>query len=111
MTHSKGTTPKSLTEKQLKLLLDEALKDEFVDNPETYHALYGHPERGIETDDVLYGLEQSWTFERPPTFNEYFWQWKYYIATETVDGELITIIIAVDTIRKEFEVITRWREH
>jgi hypothetical protein len=73
MSHSKGTIPKSLTEQQLKLLLDEALKVDFVDNPETYHALYEHPERGIETDDVLYGLEQSWKFERPPVFNKYHW--------------------------------------
>ena len=110
MSHSKGTIPKSLTEQQLKLLLDEALKDDSVENPETYHALYEHPERGIETDDVLYGLERIWTFERPPVFSKDHWQWKYYIATETIDGALITIVIAVDTIRKEFEVITRWRE-
>jgi hypothetical protein len=37
-------------------------------------------------------------------------KWKYHIATETIDGALIMIVIAVDTIRKEFEVITRWRE-
>lgn len=34
----------------------------------------------------------------------------YYIDTESVGGDAITITVAVDTLRREFEVITRWRQ-
>jgi hypothetical protein len=107
----KSTVPPSLTEAQLKKLVLGAI-DENADaeNPETFHALYGHPERDLETNDVIHGLEREWKFERPPLFNQKHWQWKYYLDTESVDGHPITIVVAVDTLRKEFEVITRWRQ-
>jgi hypothetical protein len=110
MNHSKGKIPASLTREQLRALISDAISN-IADrrNPETFHALFGHVDRGLQTDDVLHGLEIEWKFERPPQFNEFHWQWKYYIATESVDGDAITVIIAVDTIRKEFEVVTRWR--
>ena len=108
--NSKGTIPPSLSEEQLKKLVLEAIADAAdYANPETFHARWDHLDRSIQLDDVLHGLEQDWSFERPPVFNKKFWQWKYYIATETIDGCPITIIIAVDTIDRSFEVITRWR--
>ncbi len=38
------------------------------------------------------------------------WQRHYEIDTESVDGDKITIVVAVDTVRREFTVVTRWRE-
>ena len=110
MVQEQGRIPPSLTVAELRKLVLEAI-DENTDsgNPETFHALYGHPERGLSSNDVMHGLERMWTFERSPVFNEDFWQWKYYLDTESVGGDPITIIIAVDTLRREFEVITRWR--
>jgi hypothetical protein len=75
---------------------------------ETFHALYGHLERGISTDDVIYGLKRDWTYERTPEFDTWFHQWKYRIRTETIDGDELTIIIAVNTVERKFEVVTRW---
>jgi hypothetical protein len=111
MVQEQGTIPPSLTVAGLRKLVLEAI-DEGADttNPETFHALFGHTERGLQTNDVIHGLERAWTFERPPVFNKQFWQWKYFIDTESVGGDPITIIIAVDTLRREFEVITRWRQ-
>ena len=111
MVQEEGKIPPSLTEAQLKKLIQEAI-DENADtsNPETFHALFDHPERGLHTNDVIHGLEREWRFDRPPQFNKKEWQWKYYIDTESVDGDGITITIAVDSVRKEFEVITRWRQ-
>jgi hypothetical protein len=60
-------------------------------------------------DDVIHGLERNWTFDRPPEFNEDEWQWKYRIATESIDGDEIVIVIAVDTANRSFEVVTRWK--
>ena len=110
MTDSEGTIPPSLSEEKLRKLVLEAINDApDAPNPETFHARYDHLEREIQFDDVIHGLEQKWHFERPPVFNKSSWQWKYYIATETVDGDPITIVIAVCTTDRSFEVITRWR--
>lgn len=101
--------PPSLSEAELRKLLLEALEHApDQQNLETYHARFDHHERGISIDDVIFGLEKDWTYERPPEFNETEWQWKYRILTETVDGEALTIIVAVDTANRSFEVITRW---
>ncbi len=111
MVQETGTKPPSLTEEQLRKLLLEAT-DEAADtnNPETFHALFDHLDRGLDTNDVIHGLEHEWKFDRPPVFNPDFWQWKYYLDTESVGGDPILIIVAVDTVRREFEVITRWRQ-
>jgi len=109
MGDKEGTIPPPLTEEALKKLILEAIDNATEsDNPETFHALWGHPERGIQTDDVIHGLERDWEFERPPHFNKKHWQWKYYIETENIDGLPILVIIAVDSRAREFEVITRW---
>jgi hypothetical protein len=106
---TKGYCPPYLTEAQLKALVKQALEDTPGQANETYHARYDHLERGLTADDVIYGLEQNWHYERPPEFNEDQWQWKYRIATESVDGDELTIIIAVDAANRTFEVVTRWK--
>jgi hypothetical protein len=110
MVQEAGTIPPALTEEQLKKLLLEAM-DETADtyNPETFHARFDHLDRGLQMDDVIHGIGQEWQFERPPCFNKFHWQWKYYIDTENVDGGRILVIVAVDTVDRSFEVITRWR--
>jgi hypothetical protein len=112
MVQEQGIVPDPLTEQQLrKLVLDAINATTYAETLETYHALYGHMDRGIETGDVIHGLERAWHFERNPQFNRDSWQWKYYIASETVDGEPITIVIAIDSWRREFVVVTRWPEN
>ena|SRR5258707_10915527 len=103
---SKGYVPPSLSRDELRKLVLDAIQD--IPNPETYHALYDHPERGITTDDVIHALEGEWTIARR-SFNKSEWQWKYEIDGTTIDDEPITIILAVDSKRREFVVITRWK--
>lgn len=108
-----GYRPPYLSEADLKVLVLEGIAGG-VSGPglpglETFHARYGHLERGISLDDVIYGLKRAWTYERAPEFNEDEWQWKYRILTETIDGDALTIIIAVDTTARTFEVLTRWK--
>jgi hypothetical protein len=62
----------------------------------------------LSTDDVIHALEGRWTIARS-SFNKKEWQHKYEIDGESIDGEPITIIIAVDTGAREFTVVTRWR--
>jgi hypothetical protein len=112
MVQERGIIPKPLTEQELKKLVVDAINaTTYAETLETFHALYGHMDRGIESDDVIHGLEGEWQFERQPQFNEEHWQWKYYIATETVDGDSITVVVAVDSWRREFKTITRWRQN
>jgi hypothetical protein len=111
MVQEVGTKPPSLTEQQLRELVLEAIDDAAdTGNLETFHALYDHPKRGLDTNDVIHGLEYAWKFDRPPLFNTDCWQWKYYLDTESVGGDPILIIIAVDALNRAFEVVTRWRQ-
>lgn len=105
---SEGYVPEPLSRNELRKLVLDAIQDD--PNPETYHALYDHPERGITTDDVIHALEGEWTIARR-AFNRNEWQWKYEIDAFTIDDEpkAITIVIAVDTVRREFVVVTRWK--
>lgn len=106
---TKGYRPPCLSEADLKALILEALaKSPGPRNLETYHARFDHLERGLDIDDVIWGLKRPWSYKRPPEFNEDEWQWKYVIATKTIDGDDLAIVIAVDTKNKSFEVITRW---
>lgn len=106
---SVGRVSDSLSEADLKRLVVEAIAKGASE--ETYHALYGHTERNIQTDDVLYALRASWKkFKVQQPFNKNNWQWKYRILSDDVDGRELLIIIAVDTANREFEVVTRWPE-
>jgi hypothetical protein len=105
-----GYVPSHLSESELKALLPEALENApDWRTPETFHARFDHLERGLSVDDVIHGLEQSWKFDSKPEFNRDQWQWKYKIATESIEGDPIVIVVAVDTASRTFEVITRWR--
>jgi hypothetical protein len=111
MVQAEGAVPNPLTEEELrKLVLDAMNASTYAETLETYHALYGHMDRNLTHADVIHGLQCAWKFERQPVFNRQHWQWKYYIATENVDGDVIIIVIAIDSWRREFVVITRWPE-
>ncbi len=107
---TKGYIPPQLDEPALKaLVLDTLGNAPELGTVETYHARFDHLERGLSVDDVIHGLERDWTFDRSPEFNKDEWQWKYRIATESIDGDEIVIVIAVDTTNRSFEVVTRWK--
>ena len=111
MVQEREVIPRPLTEEELRKLVLEAVNaTTHAEALESYHALYGHTDRGIDTTDVIHGLENPWQFERPPQFNADLWQWKYYLAAATVDGKPITIIVGVDSWRREVKVVTRWLE-
>jgi hypothetical protein len=102
--------PHHLSEVDLKaLVLDALAKAPGPNELETYHARYDHLERGISLDDVIHAVERSWVYERVPEWNASEWQWKYRILSETIDGDELTIIIAVDTANRIFEVVTKWK--
>jgi hypothetical protein len=104
-----GFTPPSLSETELKSLLVEALDDApGWRSQETFHARFDHLERGLSMDDIIHGIKGDWKFERQPEFNASEWQWKYRIAAKTIDEDPLTIIVAVDTANRTFEVVTRW---
>ena len=104
---SSGYIPKPLSADELRELVLDALQKN--PTPETFHALFDHPERGITTDDVIHALEGKWTIAKQE-FNKDEWQWKYRIDALSIDEDPLTLIIAVDTATREFTVVTRWRQ-
>jgi hypothetical protein len=91
-------------------LLDAIKAGLYCGYEETIHARFDHAERKIDLNDILFGLKRSdWRLKHPPEFSNEFWQWKYTIKTQDVEGDPIVVVIAVDTRGKSFEVITRWR--
>jgi hypothetical protein len=75
---------------------------------ESLHAAFDHLERKISFDDVIFGLKQPWISCKPAGFNEEKWQWKYEIKTIDVEGESLTVILALDPKHNRFEVVTRY---
>jgi hypothetical protein len=109
ITSSKGKRPEKLNDKDLRKLILEAIqKGPWIGYSESIHARFDHPERHIDINDVLYGLEREWSGVKVVEFNADEWQWKYEIATEDIEGEPLTILIAVDPRNRSFEVVTRW---
>lgn len=82
----RGVIPQPLTAGELRKLVLEAISQHSdIDNPETFHALYHHLERGIQTDDVLFALKNQWNRFKVLPFNRKFWQWKYKIWANDLD--------------------------
>ncbi len=75
---------------------------------ESLHARFEHLERKISFDDVIFGLKQEWISCRVDEFNESEWQWKYEIRTVDIEGDSLTVILALDPKNKRFEVVTRY---
>jgi hypothetical protein len=112
MLSKSGKRPDPLNESDLWSIVQEALSLKaytFEEGRiETLHAKFDHPERPIDVNDVLHGLRKTWKFTRTEKFDTYFWQWHYAIITEDVEGTPLTVIVAVDSRNRTFEVITRW---
>lgn len=107
-----GQRPKPLPQGELRKLVEDALAaDTYVGCFETIHARFDHPEREIDINDVLHGLESRWHGVGNPKFDTDYWQFKYPIQTYDVEQEPITVLIAVDALNRSFEVVTRWRGH
>jgi hypothetical protein len=75
---------------------------------ESLHATFDHLERKISFADVIHGLKQPWASCKPDEFNYDEWQWKYEIKTTDIEGEALTIIVALDPKNAWFEVVTRY---
>lgn len=64
----------------------------------------------MTTDDTIHAIEGSWTYGRKPEWNKDEWQWKYRLNGKSVDSDDITVIVAVDTANRLFDIVTRWRD-
>lgn len=109
-----GQRPNPLGQADLRKLVEDALAADtytYVGCFETIHARFDHPEREIDVNDVLHGLEGRWHGVGQPEFDTDHWQYKYPVQTYDVEQAPITVLIAVDTLNRSFEVVTRWREH
>ena len=95
-----------LSDDKLREFLKGAIED--GDYTESFHSEHDHPDRDVSVDDVLHGLQQKWEHFQEPDFNQEHGNWKYYIKTTDIEGEVLHIIIAVCLKNRRFKVITRW---
>lgn len=104
--------PKPLHIDELRRIILEAIDSGMYSGyQETMHARFDNVDRGIDLNDVLFGLRSpNWSLKKKPEFSDEFWQWKYTVLTTNVEGESIGIVVAVDPKNRSFEVLTRWRE-
>lgn len=107
---SQAKRPDQLSDDDLRKVISAALKKgPYIGYSESEHAAFDHPERHIDINDVLFGLERKWNaVKHPAQFNPKFGQWKYQIFTEDIEGDDLTIVVAVDPRNEFFEVVSRW---
>lgn len=104
---SKGTRPDPLDAQAVRTVVLEALSNE-GSYKESIHARFEHLERHISIQDVIFGLKQPWLACAPDEFNEDEWQWKYKIRTVDIEGDSLTVIVALDPRNQRFEIVTRF---
>jgi len=109
ITSSQGKRPDPLSDKDLrKLILEAIAKGPWTGYSESLHARFDHPERHIDINDVLHGLEKEWIGVKVGNFSAGYGQWHYEIATSDIEGEPLTIVVAADPRNRSFEIVTRW---
>ena len=107
--HTGPKRPKQLSRSEARKIVLSALSDEgSYREMHTLHSDFDHPDRRIDFNDVLFGLNREWDGFEVDGFNEDEWQWKYGITTEDIDGRKFTVVIAVDPQHNRFTIITRW---
>lgn len=102
-----GYIPRSLSSDALRDLGWQALSPD-AEHPQTVHALFAPLPPGLSADDVIHVLEEEFTVARR-SFSYDEWRYRYEVDGPSVDGEPITIVLEVDTLRREFIVAARWR--
>ncbi len=105
----KPKRPKPLNRDEARKIVQKALSDEgsYREMP-TIHSTFDHPERKIDFNDVLFGLNREWDGFGVDKFNDDEWQWKYKISTQDVEGREFTVVIAIDPKHNKLTIVTRW---
>jgi L-lactate utilization protein LutC len=105
----KPTRPKQLSRSEVREIVLKALGDEGAYcEMQTLHSKFDHPERKIDFNDVLFGLNREWDEFKVDEFSEENWQWKYEIRTRDVEDREFSVVIALDPRHYRFTVVTRW---
>jgi hypothetical protein len=96
-----------LTGNALRELIRAALEKGYY--TESLHSANDHPERNISPDDIIHGLEQSnWELRRDPNWDDEHTSYEYLIRTVDIEGEELTIKLAIYPEEKRIKVITAW---
>ena len=91
---------------KLRAFLKEAIED--GDYTESFHSEHEHPERNISIDDLLHGLLQNWEHFQKACYDDRRDEWKYYLKTRDIEGDVLHVVIAVSLRKRRFKVITKW---
>jgi hypothetical protein len=105
---SSGEKPDPLKSEQVREVVLEALNRGFFREHFSDHALFDHPERNIDLNDMLFGLKRPWNDCEVDEFDADEWKWKYKITTEDIDGRPFCLVVRIDPQNRKFKVITRY---
>ena len=76
---------------------------------ESLHSANDHPERNISPDYIIHGLERSdWELAKDPNWDDEHASYEYLIRTADIEGEELTIKLAIYPEEKRIKVITAW---
>jgi hypothetical protein len=107
---SSGQKPKPLQRDKAREVVLAALSDagSYTEQLMSLHARFDHPERKIDSNDMLFGLKRRWDGLKVDGFDADHWQWKYEIRTEDIEGRPFFIVLRLDPRNKKLHVITRY---
>ena len=75
---------------------------------ETKHSAVDRGYRNVSQDDILALLEGDWKLAGEPEWDEFHRNWKYKVAGLDIDGDDLTLVIAVNVEMQRIDVITKF---
>jgi hypothetical protein len=103
---SSSDRPRPLSELELRMAVTQIVQHGTV--WQTRHAGKDRDYRNISDDDIQYLLLGSWVLKRHPEWSEDHRNWKYRLLGRDIEGDELTLIVAVNTDEQTLAVITKF---
>ena len=75
---------------------------------QTWHAGQEREYRNVSNDDIQHMLLGAWVLERAPEWSEEHHNWKYRLRGADLEGDELTLIVAVNTEEQKIAVVTKF---
>ena len=103
---SSGGRPLSLAEPELRVAITRIVHYGTV--WQTRHAGQERDYRNVSDDDIQHMLLGSWVLERKPEWSDPHRNWKYRLRGTDIEGDELTLIVALNTGEQKISVVTKF---
>jgi hypothetical protein len=103
---SSSERPSSLAEPELRVTISRIVHYGTV--WQTRHAGHDRSYRNVSDDDIQHMLVGPWVLERMPEWSDEHRNWKYRLRGADIEGDELTLIVAVNTEEEKLSVITKF---